>query len=274
MCEPENEVITYIAYVLSSYALIISVTGMVRFVNWIRVGAREHPTVKKIMSIYLVNRYLKEKTYRAEVSLYPGLLINLVYAGIKLYSGFRYRSVWFGTLAVYYILLAVMRFFLLQHMRTKNIRREKETEALRRYQWCGIVLLVLNWALAGMIILVVRKDSGFTYPGMLIYVMAMYTFYSVITAAKNIIQFRSYGNPVLSAAKVISMTTALVSLLSLETAMLTQFGTTEDPLFRQRMTAITGAGVIAMVLAMAISMIVKSTAQLRKIKEQEECVND
>lgn len=274
VCVPENEAIAYAAYVLSAYALIITVTGIVRLVRWIRAGAREHPTVRRVMSISLVDRYLKEKNYRAEISLYPGLLINLIYAGIKMFSGIRYRSVWFGTLAVYYILLAVMRFFLLQHMRTKNIRKEEKTEALRRCRWCGIVLLVLNWALAGMIILVVLKDSGFTYPGMLIYVMAMYTFYSVITAAKNMIQFRAYGNPVLSAAKVISMTAALVSMLSLETAMLTQFGTGEDPVFRQLMTAVTGAGVIAIVLAMAISMIVKSTAQMRKMKEQEECVND
>lgn len=66
---------------------------------------------------------------------------------------------------------------------------------------CGIVLMILDWALAGMTILVVRKNSGFTYPGMLIYLMAMYTFYAVITAVRNVIRFRKYGSPVLSAGK-------------------------------------------------------------------------
>lgn len=78
------------------------------------------------MGISPVDRYLREGMFRTEISLYPGLLINLFYAGIKLFSGVCYRSVWFGTLAVYYILLAVMRFSLLHHVRTKGIGKEKQ----------------------------------------------------------------------------------------------------------------------------------------------------
>lgn len=106
--------------------------------------------------------------------------------------------------------------------------------------------------------------AGFEYPGMLIYIMAMYTFYAAITAIMNVIKFRKYGSPVLSAAKVINLTAAMVSMLSLETAMLTQFGAADDAYFRKTMTASTGAGVSMIVVGMAVFMIVRSTRQILK----------
>ena len=109
----------------------------------------------------------------------------------------------------------------------------------------------MNWALAGLIILVIHQNSGFEYPGILIYVMALYAFYATITAVMNIVKFKKYGSPVLSAAKGINLTAALVSMLSLETAMLTQFGSAEEDGFRQVMMAATGFGVSAIVLGMA-----------------------
>lgn len=256
--------VTYAAYILSAYALVISITGIAGIVKWVREELRNHPLIRKILEISFVQRYLKETAYRTEISLYPSLLINLLYAGIKLFSGIWYHSVWFGTLAVYYILLAGMRFSLIHYVRTKGSRQENRLEELRRCRLCGIVLMILNWALAGIVILVVKKNSGFTYPGTLIYLMALYAFYAVITAARNVVKFRKYGSPVLSAAKVINLTAALVSMLSLETAMLTQFGAARDAVFRQRMTLATGTGVCVIVLGMAVYMIIRTTAEIKR----------
>lgn len=263
--ENVEPVITYAAYFLSAYALIITITGITGVVRFVRQGINRHPLVRKMLDIPLVSKYLKEATFRAETSLYQGFLINLLYAGIKLFSGIFYGSVWFVTLAVYYILLALMRAALLHYVRKDGKSMVSEW---RRYRLCGIILLFMNAALAGIIILAVHQNSGFEYPGMLIYVMAMYAFYAAITAVRNVVKFRKYGSPVMSAAKVISLTAALVSMLSLETAMLTQFGAANDPMFRRIMTASTGAGISILVLGMAVFMIVRSTKQMKDITSQ------
>ncbi len=262
-----NPAISYISYFISAYALTITITGITGVVRIVRQGIGKHPLAKKVVSIPLINRYLREDIFRTEAALYQGFLINLLYAGIKMFSGIFYRSVWFITLAVYYILLAIMRFSLLNYVR--NTKKNKIFE-WKRYRLCGIILLFMNIALTGIVILVVYKNSGFEYPGMLIYVMAMYTFYAVITAVWNLIKFRRYGSPVMSAAKVINLTAALVSMLSLETAMLTQFGAADDPMFRQIMTASTGVGISIIVIGMAIFMIVYSTKQLKYRKQEKE----
>ena len=255
--------VTYVSYFLSAYALIITVTGITGVVRFMRQGIDKHPLVRKILNIPLVSRYLKEDIFRAEAALYQGFFINLLYAGVKMLSGILYRSVWFITLAVYYVLLAVMRASLLHYVR--NNEKDKASE-WSRYRLCGIILLFMNVSLTGIVVLVIHQNSGFEYPGVLIYAMALYAFYATITAVHNVIKFRRYGSPVMSAAKVINLTAALVSMLSLETAMLTQFGAADDPMFRQIMTASTGAGISILVLGMAVYMIVYSTKQLKHTK--------
>lgn len=259
--------VAYISYFLSAYAFVISITGVAGIVRFVRQGIDQHPLVRKALGVPLVSRYLQEDLFRAETGLYQGFFINLLYAGIKLFSGILYRSVWFVTLAFYYILLAAMRVSLLHYVRKTGKSKVSEW---KRYRLCGIILLFMNIVLTGIVILVIRQNSGFEYPGMLIYVMAMYAFYAAITAVRNVVKFRRYGSPVLSAAKVVNLTAALVSMLSLETAMLTQFGAADDPMFRQVMTASTGAGISIIVLGMAVFMIVRSTKQLKHMKQEKE----
>jgi len=112
----------------------------------IRDKAKQHP---------LTGRYLKDFKYRTRISLYQGMLIKLLYITVELASGIYYRSWWFVTLAVYYALLAVMRFLLI--WRWGEIKLEAE---LRRYRLCGIMLL-MNQVLAGMVILMVYQDRGY-----------------------------------------------------------------------------------------------------------------
>ena len=89
------------------------------------------------------------------------------------------------------------------------------------------------------------------------------------TGVRDVIKFRKYKSPVMSAAKAIKLAAALVSMLSLETAMLTQFGSDENPeTFRQIMTGTTGGAVCIIVLAMAVFMIVRSTRQLRELSAE------
>lgn len=251
-----NPAITYLAYLISAYAFTITITGISGIVYWIRKGIEQHPLARKLLRIPLLNRYFSEDVFRAEAALYQGFLINLAYTGIKLFSGIYYKSIWFITLAVYYFLLSVMRFSLLHHKNSK----------WRRYRLCGIILLFMNQALVGIIILAVHENSSFEYPGMLIYIMALYAFYAAITAVVNVVKFRKYGNPILSAAKVIDLTAALVSILSLETAMLTQLGSAGDTGFRLIMTAATGVGVSAIVLGMAVYMIAHATKCIKVLK--------
>ncbi len=260
----EDGTLAYIAYILSAYAMIITVTGFSKIVRTARRGFYELPLIKKIRSNPLGDRLLEDAVFRSELSLHGGLAVNILYAALNLFSGIRYQSAWFIALAFYYAFLSAMRAMLVAHIHHTAIGKDIPSE-LRRYRSCGIVLLLMNQALAGIVIYIVNQNKGFEYPGLLIYAMAMYTFYITITAIVNVIRFRKHGSPVLSAAKIINLTAALVSMLSLETAMLAQFDSGR-PGFRRIMTAASGGGVCIIVLGMAIYMIFRSSKQLKQFR--------
>lgn len=261
----ENPALQYASYICSAYALTITITAIVRYWKTGRRAVTEHTLVKKLRATSVGRRFFSDVRFRTELSLYQGLLVNLLYIGIKLFSGIYYRSVWFVALAIYYILLAVMRLVLVRRVKKRTDRTPMEIE-LRRYRMCGLMLLMMNQALAGIVAIIMYQDKGFRYPGILIYAMAAYSFYSVIIAVVNLVKFAKHGSPILSAAKVINLVAAMVSILSLETAMLAQFGGDTDYAFRQIMTGATGGGVCVLVIGIAVFMIVTSTKELKAIR--------
>ena len=260
----EDSPLTYLSYVFSAYSLTIECAWIARYAGKIREKVK--------MAIHrnqYAHRYLTDVSFKTHVSLYLSLVINLLYAVMKLFCGVYYSSVWFGTLAVYYMMLAVMRFLLLRHANRNGFGKNRELE-LKQYRSCGIILMLMNIALAGVVILVVIQKEGFEYAGYLIYVMAMYAFYNIITAVLDVIKYRKYKSPVMSASKVIKLAAALVSMLSLETAMLAQFGEESGAQFRLLMTGLTGGGVCLIILAAAVIMIMQSEKQLKNLKNHIE----
>ncbi len=208
-------------------------------------------------------RSLDKARSRTRASLWFGLAINVFYILLELGMGLYARSAWFVALAVYFSLLAVMRYLLVRRVGEKD---GPETE-LRRYRTCGILLLVMNQALMGIVFFMVRYGRGFRYPGYFNYAMAAYAFYAVISAAIRMGRARRYDSPILSAARIIRFVAALVSILALETALIDQFGGPGEEQFRSVMTVATGSGVCLTVMIIAICMIEKSTKALRTLRK-------
>lgn len=249
-----------VVYVLSFYTLSVIVLACIRVLPAYYRNARE-----KVYEHPIGERFMTDMPFRTHVTLYFSLAVNLLYAAVNIISGFLYHSAWFGILAGYYIILAVMRFLLVRFVNRIGIGKNRYHE-LRRCRLCGMILLTVNLVLSGAVLMMLYQNRGYTYHGILIYVMAAYTFYITINAIVNIIRYRRYHSPVMSTAKIINFAAALVSMLSLETAMLTQFGAETSEQFRRIMIAATGAGVSVVVVTMSVYMIVTTSREIKKIK--------
>lgn len=257
----ETSPIAYVVYVLAFYSLsVICAACIVAFPGYYR------NIKQKIYDNKFGNKYMTDAAYRIHLSLYVSLGINLLYVAINLFAGIWYRSVWSITLAAYYIILAVMRFLLLRFSGKIGIGNDRVKE-LKRSRLCGIILMTVNLALSGVVVLVILQNKGFEYNGLLIYVMATYTFYVTVNSIINIFKYRKYNSPVMSAAKSISLAAALVSMLSLETAMLSQFGAENTtPHFNQIMVGATGAGVCTIVVTISVYTIARTNKELKKMR--------
>ncbi|MGN0308064.1 MAG: hypothetical protein ACI4DN_07590 [Lachnospiraceae bacterium] len=214
----------------------------------------------KLEKYPLGKRFFMDRTFRAELSSHASLMPNVLYAIVQLVAGIYYHSLWFGALAMYYILLAAMRFFLLRYLAGNKAKGNFKAE-LRQYRFCGIVLLLMTPVFAS--ILMVHKNSYAQYGGLLIYLMAICAFCKIIIAIVNMIKFPKCLSQVLSAAKVTSLIAALMSVLTLETAMLWRFGGEINTVFYQGMLGTSGGAVCVFVLGIAAYMVIYSTRRLQ-----------
>ena len=213
-------------------------------------------------------RWFEDARLRVNVSLYGSLLWNTAYAIFQIWLGIYHRTFWFCSLGAYYLCLAVMRLFLALHSR-KYAPAEKMVTELKKYRACGWVFLVMNLALSLIIFFMVYWNRTFMHHMITAIAMAAYTFTSFTVAIVNVVKYRKYNSPVFSASKAISLAAALVSMLTLESTMLTAFSdgsmTSAD---QKLMLGMTGGAIAALILAMAVYMIVTSTKKLKKLRSE------
>lgn len=257
-------VIAYILYVISFYTL----TVVCIFLSMV-LPKRYNAIKQKIYDNPIGKRYMTDASFRTHISLYLSFGINLLYVGVNIISYILYRSMWFVILAIYYMTLSLMRLVLLCYVREEGIGCNRLGE-LKRTKLCAYILLTINFVLSGAVLMILYQDKGFNYPGFLIYVIALYTFYMTTHAIVDMVKFRKYNSPVMMTTKMITLSAALVSMLSLETAMFAQFGKDMEPENQRLMIILTGAGVSVTVIAMSIYMIIRNTKEIRKIRSRRD----
>ena len=256
----EETIPAYIVYVLAFYTLsVVTVFCVI-------VLPKQYSTLKqKVYANPLGNRFLTDRVFRANVSLSVSFSISMLYVSINLWSWYMLKSYWFMVLAAYYVIMAVMRFLLVRYVRTQKIGTSILGE-WKRSRICAYILLLINLSLSGAVLMILYQHRGYDYPGVMIYVMALYTFYALTMSIVDIVKYRKLGSPVMSTAKIVSLSAALVSMLNLETAMFAQFGGDLSAEHQRIFIILTGAGVSVTVVTLSIILIVRATKEIRREK--------
>ena len=256
-----ESVVAYVSYVIAAYTLTVWCVKIPYLIGFFKSFRNEN----KYAILWRSDPHL-----RVKVSLYGTLAWNALYGIFQLWLGFYHHTFWFYSLGAYYICLGVMRFFLLLHTR-KFAPGEKMLKELKKYRACGIVFLVMNLALALIIFFMVYWNRTFQHHMITAIAMAAYTFTALTTAIVNVIRYRKYNSPVYSASKAISLAAALVSMLTLESTMLTTFGDGTMTVVAQKwMLGATGGAISVLIVATAIYMIASGTKKLKQLKSEVE----
>jgi hypothetical protein len=254
-----ESVIAYISYVLAAYTLTVwccKIPYLIRFFKTVKNENR------------YARMWLEDTRLRVNISLFGSLAWNTLYGLFQMWLGVVHRTFWFGSLGVYYICLAVMRYFLVSHTR-RYAPGERMRSELIKYRACGWIFLVMNLALSLIVFFMLYWDRTFAHHMITAIAMAAYTFTTFTTAIVSMVRYKRYNSPVFSAAKAISFAAACVSMLTLTSTMLTTFGDgTMEPLARKMILGSVGVAVILVVVGMAVGMIARGTRRL-KISEHE-----
>ena len=245
-----------VSYMISFYTLSVICIKAPRLLRYFKMAKEKNR--------YL-SRWSADMRLRVKLSLYLSLGMNTAYAILQFCTGLWHGSFWFHSLAIYYLMLVIIRFFLLRDVKGMEPGEDRIAE-LRRYRFCGIILLLMNLALISMVFFITYFGRGVTHHPITTIAMAAYTFGSMTLAIVNLVKYCRFRSPLLSAAKSINLVAASVSMLTLETAMFSAFGQDTAEETRHLMTLLTGIAVCLFVLGIAIYMLIHASKELKKIK--------
>ena len=242
-----------LSYVLAAYTLTVWCFKIPYLIKFFKNFKNENQYARK---------WQDDARLRINVSLYGSLAWNTLYGIFQLWLGFFHHTFWFCSIGIYYICLAVMRLFLVNHTR-KYAPGEKMRTELVKYRACGWIFLLMNLALSLIVFFMLYWNRTFTHHMITAIAMAAYTFTAFTTAIINVVKYKKYNSPVYSASKAISFAAACVSMLTLTSTLLTTFSDETMSVMEQKiMLGSIGIAVSAMVVILAVFMIVMGTKKL------------
>ncbi|MBE6673968.1 MAG: hypothetical protein E7596_02555 [Ruminococcaceae bacterium] len=251
------EWLAYCLFGIAGTTLAYSVYTLVRFSP--RIKAQIKAVIEKNS---FTDKFVKSFGFRALVGSFLSLSVSILFGIFNGALGIMSSSVWYGSLALYYILLALIYGSIVLNRKPKSVLKANQI-----YRRCGILLLILNSALSVAIGQMIFDNEFFEYGGLMIYASAAYAFYKITMAIIRFFRHKRECNPILNAIVSINLTDGMVSILALQTALLSTFG--NGSVNVSHFNTVTGSFVSLITLSIGIFMIIKGTKNIKSEKNNE-----
>ena len=183
--------------------------------------------------------------------------------------GIKNRSIWYGALAAFYIALAILRGGVLAYHKKKIGKKMQDDELVRArvYRNSGIITLILNIALSSAIAQMVFSGEHFSYLGWTVFAYAAYAFYKITTSVISFIRAHRQDDLTVRAIRNINLVDALVSILALQTALLTTFS--EEGVDVSAFNTVTGVVVSLLSVGIGIYMIISANKKIKYLRKEK-----
>ncbi|MBQ9715909.1 MAG: hypothetical protein IJV77_05840 [Clostridia bacterium] len=254
---PVIAVCAYLFYALAATSLAYTTYTIVIYAPGL--GKRARQWAKKVP---VLDKLLQNYNFRTLFLATISTLLTIFVAVVHAWLGVQQKSIWYGALAAYYILLILLKATVLLSQKRNDVCVGKAQKQQKSYRNCGVFLLVLNVALSSAIAQMIFDGRAFVYPGWTVIAFALYAFVKITVAIVNVVRATRYDNPVVQAIRNVNLADAFVSVLALQTALLWSFGdgNVDVSLFN----TLTGCAVSFGTVAIGIIMIVRSKKILEK----------
>ena len=216
--------VVFIIYTLTFLFLVYSIYTIAYFIALIRGKAL------KAAGRYAFTRNLRDNyDFRTLFFSAFSLVGNVWYSLFLFRLALRAGTLWYWALAIYYILLTAARGGVLMGNKKAELKYGRESSSVhisrvRGYRYCGFMLLALTAILAGAVAQMVVKGERFPSSSTTIYVFTLVATYRIATAVYHFIRVKYSRDLIVRAVRNVNFSTALVSVLTMQTAILDTFG--------------------------------------------------
>ena len=211
---------------------------------------------------------LRNFGFRTVIFAIGSFVMSLLFSGFNAYMGISNRSIWYGALAAFYIALAFLRGGVLAYHKSRIGKKTQNDEYVKAkvYRNSGIITLILNIALSSAIAQMIFSDAHFTYMGWTIFAYAAYAFYKITMSIIALIKAHKQTDLTVRAIRNINLVDALVSILALQTALLTMFS--EGEVNISIFNTFTGIVVSLLSVGIGIYMIISANKKMKEIQKE------
>ncbi|MBO5212953.1 MAG: hypothetical protein J6B60_05375 [Clostridia bacterium] len=212
-------------------------------------------------------KYVFDYEYRMNILLNFGFIINFAYAALNGIFGLFNLSLWFVSIFVFYAIFGFLKMSLIKEQRLiESITNEtlRDIRGLKTRRFVAFFLLIITVPLAIMVLLMVKENRNYYYGSFITFCFGICTIIYVIAAVVKMILSKKRDNHIFTAFSIISLCGALMSILSFQTAIISEFDIELHT--RQICNAITGAFVISAFIYIALYSIISSTIRINKFK--------
>ncbi|MBE7078467.1 MAG: hypothetical protein E7380_01235 [Clostridiales bacterium] len=211
---------------------------------------------------------LKNFGFRTLIFAIGSFVVSLLFSGFNAYMGIVNRSIWYGALAAFYIALAFLRGGVLAYHKKRIGKKVQNDEYIKAkvYRNSGIITLILNIALSSAIAQMIFSGAHFSYIGWTIFAYAAYAFYKITMSILSFIRAHKQEDLTVRAIRNINLVDALVSILALQTALLTMFG--EGEINISVFNTLTGSVVSLLSIGIGIYMIASANKKMKELQKE------
>lgn len=208
--------------------------------------------LKRLMEMQRKDYLLKTVTF-STFSMLMGFAFAL-YNGVL---GITYRSLWNGSICVYYFFLAAVRAIIVS-LHRKEAAGRREPGAAHRRKTCfaaHMVLILMNISL--VVPAAVMVTGGRSYPYGLIPAIAMaaYTTYRITMSILHYRKSRHNPNILAAELRTINVIDSLVAVLTLQNALIAANGGMTDGM--QTLSAWTSAGILGIIAVITLQSLLR-----------------
>jgi len=206
---------------------------------------------------------LLRKDYDKKTLTFSGgsFIITLIFAAYNGFLGVRYGSLWYGSICIYYLILSLIReFLLLSEWRIEKNGSGKGRPRRTVFLIASGAVFLLNAAMILPVSMMVKleKPVGITLVPAL--AMAAYTVYKVVIASVNMKRKSRSDNLIVRELRTINFVDALFSIISLQNTLIVV--NSED--FSRNVFILSAISSAAILLAILLIELVSIIAELRR----------
>lgn len=216
--------------------------------------------MRKQVKLFMEKRK-SDYRFKTVVASTLSMLIGFAFALYNGVLGVLYRSLWHGSICVYYFLLAAVRAILVRTQKKEALFPQDGAAAHRRkiYIATNILLLILNVSLIAPAMVMIANGRSYLYGLIPAIAMAAYTTYRITMSTIHYIRSRKSENLFVAELRTINTIDSLVAVLTLQNTLIVANGGMSAEM--QTLSSWTSGGILLLITI----VIIRSFLKIREI---------